>query len=214
MLRTAEPPRAHWAVLVPSPTDAIGIWSTCPSNESLVGRPMATSEEEHQRLRKTDRPAGVRARTPSRRPPTRPTRSSSCCSPRPASAPPPATKLVPIAIVVAILLVIVVVSYRQTIYAYPTGGGAYVVSRENLGEMPSLVAGASLLTDYILTVAVSVAGGVLAIQSAFGFDSKWRVPICLALHRRDDGRQPARPQGVGRAVRPADVPLHRHAACC
>ena len=73
------------------------------------------------------------------------------------------------------------VSYRQTIHAYPSGGGAYVVSRENLGEMPSLVAGASLLTDYILTVAVSVAGGVLAIQSAFGFDSQWRVPLCLLM---------------------------------
>jgi amino acid transporter len=90
-------------------------------------------------------------------------------------------KLVPIAIVVAVLLTIVVLSYRQTIYAYPSGGGAYVVSRENLGEMPSLVAGASLLTDYILTVAVSVAGGVLAIQSAFDFDSSWRVPLGLLL---------------------------------
>jgi amino acid transporter len=89
--------------------------------------------------------------------------------------------LTPIAVVVAVLLVIVVVSYRQTIYAYPSGGGAYVVSRENLGETPSLVAGASLLTDYILTVAVSVAGGVLAIQSAFEFDSKWRVPLCLLM---------------------------------
>ena len=87
----------------------------------------------------------------------------------------------PISIVVAVLLVIVVASYRQTIYAYPSGGGAYVVSRENLGETPSLVAGASLMTDYILTVAVSVAGGVLAIQSAFGFDSQWRVPLCLML---------------------------------
>ena len=90
-------------------------------------------------------------------------------------------KLVPIAIVVCVLLVIVVLSYRQTIYAYPSGGGAYVVSRENLGEMPSLVAGASLMTDYILTVAVSVAGGVLAIQSAFDFDSQWRVPLCLLM---------------------------------
>ena len=121
------------------------------------------------------------------------------------------SKLVPLAIVVAVLLVIVVLSYRQTIYAYPSGGGSYVVSRENLGETPSLVAGASLLTDYILTVAVSVAGGVLAIQSAFGFDSEWRVPICLRADRRDDGGQPARAEGVGGAVRPADLPLHRHA---
>jgi amino acid transporter len=89
--------------------------------------------------------------------------------------------LTPLAVVVAVLLVIVVVSYRQTIYAYPSGGGSYIVSRENLGETPSLVAGAALLTDYILTVAVSVAGGVLAIQSGFGFNSQWRVPLCLVM---------------------------------
>jgi amino acid transporter len=89
------------------------------------------------------------------------------------------TRLVPLSIVVAVLLVIVVTSYRQTIHAYPNGGGSYIVSKENLGTIPSLVAGSSLLVDYILTVAVSVAGGVLAIRSAFGFDSKWTVPICL-----------------------------------
>ena len=89
------------------------------------------------------------------------------------------SKLVPIAIVVAILLLIVVTSYRQTIYAYPSGGGSYVVSKENLGTVPSLVAGSALLVDYILTVAVSVAGGVLAIRSAFGFGSEWTVPLCL-----------------------------------
>ncbi|MSW20375.1 MAG: amino acid permease [Actinobacteria bacterium] len=87
--------------------------------------------------------------------------------------------LVPIAIVVSILMVIVVLSYRQTIFAYPSGGGAYIVSRENLGVTPSLVAGSSLLVDYILTVAVSVAGGVLAIRTATGFSSKWTVPVCL-----------------------------------
>lgn len=88
--------------------------------------------------------------------------------------------LVPIAIVVSVLMVIVVLSYRQTIFAYPSGGGAYIVSRENLGVTPALVAGSSLLVDYILTVAVSVAGGVLAIRTATGFDHKWTVPICLA----------------------------------
>lgn len=88
-------------------------------------------------------------------------------------------RLVPIAIVVCVLMVIVVLSYRQTIFAYPSGGGAYIVSRENLGIVPSLVAGSSLLVDYILTVAVSVAGGVLAIRTATGFDSKWTVPVCL-----------------------------------
>ena len=87
--------------------------------------------------------------------------------------------LVPIAIVVCVLLVIVVISYRQTIMAYPSGGGAYIVSRENLGTLPALVAGSSLLVDYILTVSVSVAGGVLAIRTATGFDTKWTVPVCL-----------------------------------
>ena len=66
-------------------------------------------------------------------------------------------------------------------YAYPSGGGAYIVSKDNLGELPSLIAGASLLTDYILTVAVSVAAGVLAMQSAFDFDSSLRVPLCLGI---------------------------------
>ncbi len=87
--------------------------------------------------------------------------------------------LVPIAIIVCILMAIVVTSYRQTIHAYPSGGGAYIVSRENLGTMPALVAGSALLVDYILTVAVSVAGGVLAMRTAFGFDTKWTVPVCL-----------------------------------
>ena len=90
-------------------------------------------------------------------------------------------ELVPIAIIVAILLFIVVLSYRQTIHAYPSGGGAYIVSGVNLGPTPSLVAGASLLTDYILTVAVSIAGGVLAMQSGFGFSNGWRVPLCLVI---------------------------------
>jgi amino acid transporter len=89
--------------------------------------------------------------------------------------------LTPLAIVVCILLTIVVVSYRQTIYAYPNGGGSYIVSRENLGTMPALVAGASLLVDYILTVAVSIAAGVLAITSAVPAWSPYRVEICLGM---------------------------------
>lgn len=89
------------------------------------------------------------------------------------------TKLIPIAIVVCLLMLIVVLSYRQTIFAYPSGGGAYIVSRENLGEIPSLVAGSSLLVDYILTVAVSVSGGVLAIRTATGLGTEWAVPLCL-----------------------------------
>ena len=74
--------------------------------------------------------------------------------------------IVPISIVIAALLAIVVLSYRQTIYAYPNGGGSYVVAKENLGAAAGLVAAASLLTDYVLTAAVSIASGVLAITSA------------------------------------------------
>ncbi len=73
----------------------------------------------------------------------------------------------PISLAIVILLAIVTASYEQTIHAYPGGGGAYIVARDNLGELPALVAGAALLTDYILTVAVSVSAGVAQITSAF-----------------------------------------------
>jgi amino acid transporter len=89
--------------------------------------------------------------------------------------------LIPISIVVAILLTIVVTSYRQTIYAYPSGGGSYIVSRENLGEYPSLIAGASLLVDYILTVAVSISAGVAAIVSLPQFQSLVNQRVLLGL---------------------------------
>lgn len=73
----------------------------------------------------------------------------------------------PIALGIALLLLIVAISYYQTVHAYPSGGGAYLVTRENLGTLPSLIAGAALLTDYVLTVAVSISAGVAAITSAF-----------------------------------------------
>ncbi len=72
----------------------------------------------------------------------------------------------PLSLAIAALLAIVVVSYRQTVHVYESSGGAYVVARENLGKLPSLTAAAALLTDYVLTVAVSVAAGVLALTSA------------------------------------------------
>src|SRR5882762_1534268 len=73
---------------------------------------------------------------------------------------------VPIALAITALLVIVTISYQQTIYAYPSGGGSYIVARANLGTVPGLVAGAALLVDYVLTVAVSVAAGIAAVTSA------------------------------------------------
>ena len=89
--------------------------------------------------------------------------------------------LVPISLIVVALLIIVVMSYRQTIFAYPSGGGSYVVSKENLGEYPGLVAGGSLLIDYVLTVCVSVAGGTAAIISAFNGLAPHRVQICVGF---------------------------------
>src|SRR5579885_3359089 len=74
----------------------------------------------------------------------------------------------PLSLAIAGLLAIVVTSYRQTVRVYQTSGGAYVVARENLGTIPSLTAAAALLTDYVLTVAVSVAAGILALTSAVG----------------------------------------------
>ena len=71
----------------------------------------------------------------------------------------------PISIAVAALLAIVVLSYRQTVRAYETSGGAYIVARENLGTLPSLTAAAALLTDYVLTVAVSISAGIFAVTS-------------------------------------------------
>ena len=88
---------------------------------------------------------------------------------------------VPIAIAIAILLVIVTVSYRQTIFAYPNGGGAYIVARDNLGEVAAQIAGAALLTDYILTVAVSISSGVAQIVSAFPGLAPLRVAIAVGV---------------------------------
>jgi amino acid transporter len=85
----------------------------------------------------------------------------------------------PISIAIVILLAIVAISYEQTIHAYPGGGGAYIVARDNLGELPAQTAGAALLTDYILTVAVSVAAGVAQIVSAYPFLFPHRVLISV-----------------------------------
>jgi amino acid transporter len=142
----------------------------------FIGQPIATSEEHHHRLRKLI---------------ALPVFASDAISSTayateeilivlvPVAALQAYEYVVPIAILVAILLGIVVISYRQTIHAYPSGGGSYIVSRENLGTTPSLVAGSALLVDYILTVAVSVASGVAAITSAFEPLRPFRVELCV-----------------------------------
>jgi amino acid transporter len=87
----------------------------------------------------------------------------------------------PIAVTIVILLAIVSLSYEQTIHAYPGGGGAYIVTRDNLGEFPAQTAGAALLTDYILTVAVSISSGVAQLTSAFPDLYSYRVWIAVIL---------------------------------
>ncbi|MFH2101925.1 MAG: APC family permease [Chloroflexota bacterium] len=86
-----------------------------------------------------------------------------------------------IALGIVFLLAIVTISYEQTIHAYPGGGGAYIVARDNLGELPAQIAGAALLTDYILTVAVSISSGVAQLTSGFPALFPYRVLIAVAL---------------------------------
>src|SRR5215216_2112270 len=86
----------------------------------------------------------------------------------------------PISIAIVVLLTIVTISYEQTIHAYPGGGGAYIVSRDNLGESYAQVAGAALLLDYTLTVAVSISSGVAQIVSAYPSLTDYRVEIAVA----------------------------------
>src|SRR5439155_21878717 len=87
----------------------------------------------------------------------------------------------PIAVAIVLLLAIVTVSYEQTIHAYPGGGGAYIVARDNLGELPAQIAGAALLMDYILTVSVSVSSGVAQITSAYPALYEHRVATAVSL---------------------------------
>jgi amino acid transporter len=87
--------------------------------------------------------------------------------------------VIPISAVIVGLLVLVALSYRQTIFAYPGGGGSYTVAKENLGTMPGLIAAAALLTDYILTVSVSISGGVAAITSAYARLMPHTVALCI-----------------------------------
>jgi amino acid transporter len=86
----------------------------------------------------------------------------------------------PIGLGIAALILIVITSYRQTIRAYPRGGGAYIVAKDNLGLFPALIAGAALLIDYVLTVAVSVTAGIEAVTSALPVLFPYRVWLCLA----------------------------------
>ena len=89
--------------------------------------------------------------------------------------------ILPITIAIVVLLVVLVTSYRQVIDAYPHGGGAYAVSRDNFGPRVSKLAGAALIVDYTLTVAVSIAAGVGALTSAFPSTAPYTVQMCLGI---------------------------------
>ena len=144
----------------------------------LIGRPLSSREFEHQRLPKrlalgvfsTDAIASTAFAT-----------QEILVVLVPAAGMAALGYLVPISLFVVALLVIVVASYRQTLYAYPNGGGAYIVSRENLGTNSALVAAASLLVDYTLTVSVSVAAGVAAITSAISPLRGYEVELAIVL---------------------------------
>jgi amino acid transporter len=86
---------------------------------------------------------------------------------------------IPIALGIATLLAVVVISYRQTVAAYPQGGGAYLVAKDNLGVLPALVAAAALLVDYVLTVSVSVVAGIAALTSAVPALHRYRVVLSI-----------------------------------
>ena len=142
----------------------------------LIGRPIATEREKHERLPKT---LGLAVFSSD---------ALSCVA--------YATEEIllvlvlagttmlhysmPIAIGIATLITIVAISYRKTIHAYPSGGGSYIVAKDNLGINTGLVAAAALLIDYVLTVAVSITAGVEAITSAVPALQTHSVLLCMA----------------------------------
>ena len=119
----------------------------------------------------------------------------------------------PIAVTIALLVAIVAISYIQLVRAYPRGGGAYDVTRVNVGTAASLLAGSTLCVDFILTVAVSTAAGVAAITSALPELHSVRVEIGRGLRGALDGWQPARHPGVGDDLRHPLLLLHHHVRC-
>ncbi len=141
----------------------------------LVGRPLATAAEKHERLGKITGLAVFSSDAV----------SSVAYGPEEVllglmvAGTAAFSYAIPIGIGISILVLIVASSYWQTIHAYPSGGGSYIVASDNLGMLPGLIAGAALLTDYVLTVSVSVASGVAAITSAFPSLYPWRVTICV-----------------------------------
>ena len=143
---------------------------------TVFGKPLSNADEASERLNvATGLPGlrlgqhlvlGVRDRRDHARAGRSPAPARSCLT-------------MPITIGIVIVLAIVVTSYRQTIAAYPKGGGSYIVASDNLGTLPGLTAAAAILTDYVLTVAVSIAAGVAALTSIFPELFDLRVELCV-----------------------------------
>src|SRR4051794_34321799 len=144
----------------------------------LLGKPMNTNELEHERL---GNPTALAVFASDN--------LSSCAYASeeilhvlvPAVGVAAFSLLVPITGAMLIVLFFLILSYRETIKEYPSAGGAYVVTRDNYGHKLAQLAGVSLLTDYILTVAVSVAAGTAALASAFDVFDPWRVPLSVTF---------------------------------
>lgn len=143
----------------------------------LIGAPIATEQAEHERLTKFKALAVLSSDAISSVAYATEAILASLVAAGSASL---GTTL-PISFAIVALLFIVAISYRQTIPAYPNGGGSYIVAKDNLGTLPGLVAAASLLIDYVLTVAVSVSSGVLSLASLFRGLSPYVVEIDVAL---------------------------------
>jgi amino acid transporter len=141
----------------------------------LVGRPLATADQLHERLTKvkalaifsSDALSSVAYAT------------EEILLVLAAAGAAALSAVLPITVAILVLLAIVALSYRQTIHAYPKGGGSYIVTRDNLGDLPGLTAAAALMLDYILTVAVSISSGVAAITSAIQALHPYRVEVAL-----------------------------------
>src|SRR5215216_2149268 len=144
----------------------------------LLGRPLHSEELEHERLGKPTALAVFASDNLS---------SSAYATEEILRVLVPAVGLaafslvVPITVAMLVVLAFLILSYRETIKAYPTAGGAYMVTRDNFGLLPAQVAGVALLTDYVLTVAVSVAAGTAALVSAVPSLTSWTVPISVAF---------------------------------
>src|SRR5215218_9354827 len=159
---------------VPLPPDSVGY----RIKNRVLGRPLHSEELEHERL---GRPTALAVFASDNL-------SSSAYATEeilrvlvPAIGLAAFSLVVPITLAMVVVLGFLILSYRETIKAYPTAGGAYMVTRDNFGLLPAQVAGVALLTDYVLTVSVSVAAGTAALASAFSSLTSLTLPISIGF---------------------------------